>query len=343
MINDYGRKSGILKANDQNLTGDDVREGLTAIVSVKLTEPQLEGQTKSKLGNSEVRPLVDAMVSETLSSFFEENPQVAKTVLEKCVSAARAREAARKARDATRRKTALESASLPGKLADCSERDPAKCEIFLVEGDSAGGSAKSGRDRHFQAILPLRGKILNVEKTPEHRVLANQEIQAMITAFGGGFGKEFNPEKLRYHRIVCMTDADVDGSHIRILLLTFFYRHFPRLIEDGYVYIAQPPLYKVTKGKTQRYVYSDAQLQALLDELGRDAKPDVQRYKGLGEMSAEQLWETTMDPSRRSMYRVSVKDAIAADEIFTLLMGDQVEPRKEFIEQNAKLVADLDI
>ncbi|MBR2572418.1 MAG: DNA topoisomerase (ATP-hydrolyzing) subunit B [Clostridia bacterium] len=343
VINDYGRKSGILKANDQNLTGDDVREGLTAIVSVKLTEPQFEGQTKSKLGNSEVRPLVDAMVSETLSSFFEENPQVAKTVLEKCVSAARAREAARKARDATRRKTALESASLPGKLADCSERDPAKCEIFLVEGDSAGGSAKSGRDRHFQAILPLRGKILNVEKTPEHRVLANQEIQAMITAFGGGFGKEFNPEKLRYHRIVCMTDADVDGSHIRILLLTFFYRHFPRLIEDGYVYIAQPPLYKVTKGKTQRYVYSDAQLQALLDELGRDAKPDVQRYKGLGEMSAEQLWETTMDPSRRSMYRVSVKDAIAADEIFTLLMGDQVEPRKEFIEQNAKLVADLDI
>ena len=343
VINDYGRKSGILKANDQNLTGDDVREGLTAIVSVKLTEPQFEGQTKSKLGNSEVRPLVDAMVSETLSSFFEENPQVAKTVLEKCVSAARAREAARKARDATRRKTALESASLPGKLADCSERDPAKCEIFLVEGDSAGGSAKSGRDRHFQAILPLRGKILNVEKTPEHRVLANQEIQAMITAFGGGFGKEFNPEKLRYHRIVCITDADVDGSHIRILLLTFFYRHFPRLIEDGYVYIAQPPLYKVTKGKTQRYVYSDAQLQALLDELGRDAKPDVQRYKGLGEMSAEQLWETTMDPSRRSMYRVSVKDAIAADEIFTLLMGDQVEPRKEFIEQNAKLVADLDI
>ncbi len=343
VINDYGRKSKILKDNDANLTGDDVREGLTAIVSVKLVEPQFEGQTKSKLGNSEIRPLVDGMVADRLSTVFEETPAIARAVLDKCVSAARAREAARKARDLTRRKTALESAALPGKLADCSERDPAKCEIFIVEGDSAGGSAKSGRDRHYQAILPLRGKILNVEKTRMDKVLANAEIKAMITAFGGGFGSEFDPAKLRYHRIVCMTDADVDGSHIRILLLTFFYRHMPKLIEDGYVYIAQPPLYKVTRGKTEKYVYSDAQLQAYLDELGRDAKPDVQRYKGLGEMSAEQLWTTTMDPSKRNMYRVTLKDAISADEMFTLLMGDQVEPRREFIEQNAKLVADLDI
>ncbi len=343
VINDYGRKSKILKDNDANLTGDDVREGLTAIVSVKLVEPQFEGQTKSKLGNSEIRPLVDGMVADRLSTVFEETPAIARAVLDKCVSAARAREAARKARDLTRRKTALESAALPGKLADCSERDPAKCEIFIVEGDSAGGSAKSGRDRHYQAILPLRGKILNVEKTRMDKVLANAEIKAMITAFGGSFGSEFDPAKLRYHRIVCMTDADVDGSHIRILLLTFFYRHMPKLIEDGYVYIAQPPLYKVTRGKTEKYVYSDAQLQAYLDELGRDAKPDVQRYKGLGEMSAEQLWTTTMDPSKRNMYRVTLKDAISADEMFTLLMGDQVEPRREFIEQNAKLVADLDI
>ncbi len=343
VINDYGRKSKILRDADANLTGDDVREGLTAIVSVKLVEPQFEGQTKSKLGNSEIRPLVDGMVADRLATVFEETPSIARAVLDKCVSAARAREAARKARDLTRRKTALESAALPGKLADCSERDPAKCEIFIVEGDSAGGSAKSGRDRHYQAILPLRGKILNVEKTRMDKVLANAEIKAMITAFGGGFGNEFDPAKLRYHRIVCMTDADVDGSHIRILLLTFFYRHMPKLIEDGYVYIAQPPLYKVTRGKTEKYVYSDSQLQAYLDELGRDAKPDVQRYKGLGEMSAEQLWTTTMDPSKRNMYRVTLKDAISADEMFTLLMGDQVEPRREFIEQNAKLVADLDI
>jgi len=343
VINDYGRKAGILKANDQNLTGEDIREGLTAIVSVKLVEPQFEGQTKTKLGNSEVRTLVDSMVADKLTIYFEENPSAARTILDKCLSAARAREAARKARDLTRRKTALESAALPGKLADCSERDPAKCEIFLVEGDSAGGSAKTGRDRHFQAILPLRGKILNVEKTRMDKVLANAEIKAMITAFGGGFGQEFDPEKLRYHRIVCMTDADVDGSHIRILLLTFFYRHMTKLIEDGHVYIAQPPLYKVTRGKTLRYVYSDPQLQALLDEMGRDAKPEIQRYKGLGEMSAEQLWDTTMNPETRSMYRVTLKDAISADEMFTLLMGDQVEPRKEFIEENAKLVADLDI
>ena len=343
VVNDYGRKIGAIKANDQNLTGDDVREGLAAIVSVKLVEPQFEGQTKTKLGNSEVRPLVDGLVSEKLATYFEENPAAGRAVIGKCLDAARAREAARKARDLTRRKTALESGSLPGKLADCSERDPSKCEIFLVEGDSAGGSAKSGRDRHFQAILPLRGKILNVEKTRMDKALGNAEIKAMITAFGGGFGNEFDESKLRYHRIVCMTDADVDGSHIRILMLTFFYRFMPKLIENGYVYIAQPPLYKVTKGKNSQYVYSDAQLQKVLDELGRDAKPDVQRYKGLGEMSAQQLWDTTMNPETRIMYRVELKDAIAADELFTLLMGDQVEPRREFIEQNAKLVADLDI
>ncbi len=343
VINDYGRKTNMIKQSDANLTGDDVREGLTAIVSVKLMEPQFEGQTKTKLGNSEIRPLVDAMVSDKLSTFLEESPTAARAVMDKCLSAARAREAARKARDLTRRKTALESASLPGKLADCSERDPAKCEIFIVEGDSAGGSAKQGRDRHFQAILPLRGKILNVEKTRMDKALGNAEIKAMITAFGAGFGNDFDPAKLRYHRIVCMTDADVDGSHIRILLLTFFYRFMPKLIEDGYVYAAQPPLYKVTRGKTEQYVYSDDQLQKLLDEMGRDAKPEIQRYKGLGEMSYQQLWDTTMNPETRQMYRVEMKDAIAADELFTLLMGDQVEPRREFIEQNAKLVADLDI
>ncbi len=343
VVNDYGRKSGMLRANDANLSGEDVREGLAAIVSVKLVEPQFEGQTKAKLGNSEVRAMVDQMVSDQMATFFEENPSVARGVLDKCLQAARAREAARKARDLTRRKTALESASLPGKLADCSERDPAKCEIFLVEGDSAGGSAKSGRDRHFQAILPLRGKILNVEKVRIDRALANAEIKAMITAFGGGFGDDFDETKLRYHRIVCMTDADVDGSHIRILMLTFFYRFMPKLIENGYVYIAQPPLYKVTRGKTEKYVYSDEQLQAYLRELGEGAKPDIQRYKGLGEMSAEQLWETTMNPATRSMYRVNISDAIAADAMLTLLMGGDVEPRREFIEQNAKLVADLDI
>ena len=346
VINDYGRnkcRPPVLKDSDANLKGEDVRESLTAIVSVKMHEPQFEGQTKSKLGNSEVRPIVDAMVAEGLSTYLEENPAVARMILDRCCNAARAREAARKARDLTRRKTVLESASLPGKLADCSERDPAKCEIFIVEGDSAGGSAKTGRDRHYQAILPLRGKILNVEKTRLDKILLNQEIKNMITAFGCGIGEEFNADKLRYHRIVCMTDADVDGAHIRILMLTFFYRFMPKLIENGYVYIAQPPLYKVTKGKFMQYVYSDAQLQKVLDELGRDTKAEIQRYKGLGEMSAEQLWETTMNPETRIMYRVELKDAIAADELFTLLMGDQVEPRKEFIEQNAKLVADLDI
>jgi len=343
VMNDYGRKSGMMKAADPNLSGEDIREGLTAIVSVKLEEPQFEGQTKTKLGSSEMRPLVESLVTSKLETFFGETPGIAKSVLDKCLQAQRAREAARKARELARRKTALESAALPGKLADCTERDPSKCEIFLVEGDSAGGSAKTGRDRFFQAILPLRGKILNVEKTRKDRMLANEEIKAMITAFGGGFDDQFDTSKLRYHRIVCMTDADVDGSHIRILLLTFFYRHMRPLIDEGYVYIAQPPLYKVTRGKTEKYLYDDEALQAYLAELGPDAKPDIQRYKGLGEMSSEQLWENTMNPETRNMFRVSVKDAIEADQLFTLLMGDQVEPRRDFIEKNAKLVADLDI
>ena len=343
VINDYGRKHNILKANDANLTGDDIREGLAAIVSVKLEDPQFESQTKSKLGNSEVRTIVNSLVGKQLTDYLEENPSTAKQILDRCLAASRAREAARKARDLTRRKTVLESASLPGKLADCSERDPSKCEIFLVEGDSAGGSAKMGRDRHFQAILPLRGKILNVEKTRLDRVLANEEIKAMITAFGCGVGEDFDISKLRYDRIVCMTDADVDGSHIRILMLTFFYRYMRPLIEQGHVYAAQPPLYKVTYQKTERYCYSDQELDKVMTEIGRDKKPDVQRYKGLGEMSAEQLWNTTMDPKQRTMLRVSVEDAIAADEIMSLLMGEKVEPRREFIEQNSKFVLDLDI
>ena len=343
VINDYGRKHNILKTNDQNLAGEDIREGLAAIVSVKLEDPQFESQTKSKLGNSEVRTIVNSLVGKQLSDFLEENPRIAKLILDRCLAASRAREAARKAREATRRKTVLESASLPGKLADCSERDPKKCEIFLVEGDSAGGSAKMGRDRHFQAILPLRGKILNVEKTRLDRVLANEEIKAMITAFGCGVGEDFDISKLRYDRIVCMTDADVDGSHIRILMLTFFYRYMRPLIEQGHVYAAQPPLYKITYQKQERYCYSDAELDKIMNEIGRDKKPEVQRYKGLGEMSAEQLWSTTMDPQKRTMLRVSVEDAIAADEIMSLLMGEKVEPRREFIEQNSKLVEDLDI
>ena len=346
VINDYGRnkcRPPVLKDADANLKGEDVRESLTAIVSVKMHEPQFEGQTKSKLGNSEVRPIVDAMVAEGLSTYLEENPAVARMILDRCCNAARAREAARKARDLTRRKTVLESASLPGKLADCSERDPAKCEIFLVEGDSAGGSAKSGRDRHFQAILPLRGKILNVEKTRLDKILLNQEIKNMITAFGCGIGEEFNADKLRYHRIVCMTDADVDGAHIRILMLTFFYRYMRPLIENGYVYIAMPPLYKVTKNKQEYYVYDDVELEKLMQQIGRDPKPEIQRYKGLGEMSSEQLWTTTMNPETRTMMKVSVEDAMAADEIMSLLMGDKVEPRREFIEQNYDMVTDLDL
>jgi DNA gyrase subunit B len=343
VINDYGRKYKILKEADQSLKGEDVREGIAAIISVKLTDPQFEGQTKSKLGNSEVRGIVDNLVSEGLSAYLEENPSVSRIILERCLGAARAREAARKARDLTRRKTVLESAALPGKLADCSERDPAKCEIFIVEGDSAGGSAKTGRDRHFQAILPLRGKILNVEKARLDKILINAEIKNMITAFGCGIGDEFNMDKLRYHRIVCMTDADVDGAHIRILMLTFFYRHMKPLVEKGFVYVAMPPLFKVTKSKQEHYVYDDKELESLLLRIGRDPKPDIQRYKGLGEMSAEQLWTTTMNPETRTMMQVTLEDAMAADEIISLLMGDKVEPRREFIEQNYDMVADLDI
>ena len=342
-INEYGRKYKLLKDSDTNLKGEDVRESLTAIVSIKMEDPQFESQTKSKLGSGQVRGVVNDLVKEELSTYLEENPAIARSILERCLSAQRAREAARKARELTRRKTVLESASLPGKLADCSERDPSKCEIFLVEGDSAGGSAKEGRDRHFQAILPLRGKILNVEKTRLERALGNQEIRAMITAFGCGIGEEFDESKLRYHRIVCMTDADVDGAHIRILMLTFFYRYMRPLVEKGYVYAAMPPLYKVTKGKLERYVYDDDDLQRLLDEIGRDPKPEIQRYKGLGEMSSEQLWQTTMNPETRTMMQITPEDAMAADEIFTLLMGDQVEPRKQFIQENSDLVKDLDV
>ena len=343
VINDYGRKYKLLRDNEPNLKAEDAKESLTAVVSVKMEDPQFESQTKSKLGSGQVRGVVNDLVKEELSTYLEENPSVGRTILDRCVSAQRAREAARKAREATRRKTVLESASLPGKLADCSERDPSKCEIFLVEGDSAGGSAKEGRDRHFQAILPLRGKILNVEKTRLDKALGNNEIKSMLTAFGCGFGDEFDESKLRYHRIVCMTDADVDGAHIRILMLTFFYRYMRPLVEKGYVYAAMPPLYKVTKGKMEKYVYDDDELQRLLDEIGRDPKPDIQRYMGLGEMSAEQLWQTTMNPETRTMMQITPEDAMAADEIFTLLMGDQVEPRRKFIEENADLVKDLDV
>lgn len=341
-VNDYAKKYGILKPQDSALSGEDIREGLVAIISVKLMEPQFEGQTKTKLGNSEIRAVVDSCVSAGLKAFLEENPAVAKNVVEKCILASRARDAARKARELTRRKSVLDSTSLPGKLADCSEKDASQCEIFLVEGDSAGGSAKQGRDRKFQAILPLRGKILNVEKTRLDKILANNEIKAMITAFGAGVAEEFDVEKLRYHRIICMTDADVDGSHIRTLLLTFFYRYMKPLLEEGHVYIAQPPLYKIAKKGKEHYVYSDEELEAYLAEIGKDGI-NLQRYKGLGEMNAEQLWDTTMNPETRTMFRVSLEDAIAADEIFTVLMGDKVEPRKEFIEENAKLVSLMDL
>ena len=342
-INDYAFKYKLLKENEPKLKGEDVRESLTAIISIKMEDPQFESQTKSKLGSGQVRGVVDSLVSEELTTYLEENPGIAKAIVGRCVDAQRAREAARKAREATRRKTVLESASLPGKLADCSERDPAKCEIFMVEVDSAGGSAKGGRDSKTQAILPLRGKILNVEKVRLDRALENQEIRAMITAFGCGFGDQFDESKLRYHRIVCMTDADVDGAHIRILLLTFFYRFMRPLVEKGYVYAAMPPLYKVTKGKTSRYVYDDDELNRLLDEIGRDPKPDIQRYKGLGEMSAQQLWDTTMNPETRMMMQITPDDAMEADQLFTLLMGDQVEPRKLFIQENSDLVKDLDV
>jgi DNA gyrase subunit B len=344
VFNDYAKKYGFLKDSDKNLTGEDIREGLTTVISVKLLEPQFEGQTKTKLGNSEVRGIVDSVVGEGLSNFLEENPAVGKVILEKSLMASRAREAARKARELTRRKSVLESTSLPGKLADCSSKDPSECEIYIVEGDSAGGSAKQGRNRRFQAILPLRGKIMNVEKQRLDKILNSEMISAMITAFGAGIGKDFDTEKLRYHRIIIMTDADVDGAHIRTLLLTFFYRYMREMVDKGHVYIAQPPLYKVTKQKKDHYVYTDKELERLLAELGgKDSSTDIQRYKGLGEMNAEQLWDTTMDPEKRILLRATIDDAIAADEIFTILMGDKVEPRREFIQKNAKKVVNLDI
>lgn len=342
-INDYAKRFGHIKDNDKNLSGDDAREGLTAVVSVKISEPQFEGQTKTKLGNSEVRGVVDSIVAEGVSIFLEENPAVGKIIIDKALMAARARDAARKARELTR-KSVLERSTLPGKLADCASKDPMECEIYIVEGDSAGGSAKQGRNRKFQAILPLRGKILNVEKQRLDRILNSDTIRAMITAFGAGIGKDFDEEKLRYNRIIIMTDADVDGAHIRTLLLTFFYRYMRPLIDGGHVYIAQPPLYKVSKGKREEYAYSDEELDKILEEFGgKDNSINIQRYKGLGEMNANQLWDTTMDPEHRILLKATVEDAIAADEIFTILMGDKVEPRREFIQKNAKKVSNLDI
>ncbi|MEK5078717.1 DNA topoisomerase (ATP-hydrolyzing) subunit B [Solibacillus sp. FSL W7-1436] len=343
VINDYARKANLIKESDANLTGEDVREGLTAIVSIKHPEPQFEGQTKTKLGNSEVSQITNALFSDGFERFLLENPTVARQVIEKGTMAARARVAAKKAREFTRRKSALEVSSLPGKLADCSSTNPAESEIYIVEGDSAGGSAKSGRDRHFQAILPLRGKILNVEKARLDRILSNAEIRAMITAFGTGIGEEFNLEKARYHKIVIMTDADVDGAHIRVLLLTFFFRFMRPLIEAGYVYAAKPPLYQVKQGKHVEYCYSDQELEDILNRLPKLPKPNVQRYKGLGEMNATQLWDTTMDPEHRTLIRVELDDAIEADKIFDHLMGDEVAPRRDFIEENAVYVQDLDI
>ena len=341
VINDYAHKYKFLKEDDKNLSGDDTREGLTCVISVKLTEAQFEGQTKTKLGNSEMRGLVDGAVYEALSAYLEENPQTAKTIIDKCLTAARAREAARKAREATRRKSALESASLPGRLADCQEKDPTYTEIYIVEGDSAGGSAKNGRDRRYQAILPLWGKMLNVEKARLDKVYGNEKLMPMVTAFGAGIGDEFDISKLRYGKIILMADADVDGSHIRTLLLTFFFRFMRPLIEGGHVYIAQPPLYKIVKGRNEpRYAYSDDQLKEILQQI---PGAEVQRYKGLGEMDPEQLWETTMNPQNRTLLKVNMEDAAAADEIFTILMGEKVEPRKNFIEQNAKYVNNLDI
>ena len=344
-FNDYARKNKILKDSDQGLSGDDIREGLTAIVSVKIEDPQFEGQTKQKLGNTVARGAVDSIVSEQLTYFLEQNPAVAKSICEKSLLAQRAREAARKARDLTRRKTALESTSLPGKLADCSDKDPKNCEIYIVEGDSAGGSAKTARSRATQAILPLRGKILNVEKARLDRILGNAEIKAMITAFGTGIHEDFDISKLRYHKIIIMTDADVDGAHIATLLLTFLYRFMPDLIREGHVYLAQPPLYKVEKNKKVWYAYNDDELNAIMTEIGRDQNNKVQRYKGLGEMDAEQLWETTMDPHKRVLLRVNMNedDDSELDVTFSTLMGDKVEPRRDFIEANAKFVKNLDI
>ncbi len=341
VINDYAQKNKILKESEK-LSGEDCREGLTAVISVKLQNPQFEGQTKTKLGNSEMRTLVEKVIIEAFGEVLEENPQYAKELVLKSITAQRARDAARNARELTRRKSVLESTTLPGKLADCTEKDPSRCEIFIVEGDSAGGTAKQGRDRRFQAILPLRGKILNVEKARLNRVLENAEIKAMITAFGCGIHNEYKEEKLRYDKIICMTDADVDGSHIRILLLTFFFRFMRPLIENGHVYIAQPPLYKVSRGKDEKYLYSDEELEKTLDAMGRKGT-EIQRYKGLGEMSNEQLWMTTMNPEYRTLLQVKMEDAVEADSIFSTLMGENPELRREFIEQNATLVTDLDV
>ena len=342
ILNDFSRKGGFLKQQDQNLSGEDSREGLTAIVNVKLSDPQFEGQTKSKLTNSDVRGLVETITSDGLEAFFEQNPATAKIVIEKAIIAARAREAARKARELVKRKNVLETMTLPGKLADCSEKDPALSEIYIVEGDSAGGSAKMGRDRRFQAILPLKGKILNVEKSRLDKILSNVEIRALITALGTGIDDDFDIAKLRYHRVICMTDADVDGSHIRILILTFLYRYMRPLIEGGFIYIAQPPLFSITQNKKKRYFQNEKELNEALKLLGRE-KAEIQRYKGLGEMNPEQLWDTTMNPAARTVLKVTMDDVIEADQVFTLLMGDKVEPRREFIEQNARLVKNLDV
>lgn len=343
VINDYARKHGIFKEADANLSGEDVREGITAIISIKHPDPQFEGQTKTKLGNSEVRTITDAVFADTFEKFLLENPSVARKIVEKGLMAARARLAAKKARELTRRKSALEVSSLPGKLADCSSKDPSISEIYIVEGDSAGGSAKQGRDRHFQAILPLRGKILNVEKARLDKILSNNEVRAMITAIGTGIGEDFDISRARYHKVVIMTDADVDGAHIRTLILTFFYRYMRQILEAGYVYIAQPPLYKVQQGKRIEYAYNDKELERIFAELPSAPKPNIQRYKGLGEMNPEQLWTTTMDPTTRTMLQVSLEDAIEADETFEMLMGDKVEPRRNFIEANAAYVKNLDI
>jgi DNA gyrase subunit B len=341
-INDYARKNGLLKENDANFTGEDVREGLTAIISVKLTDPQFESQTKAKLGNAEVKGQVESVVSDALSTFMEEDPRAAKAIVEKCLVASRARAAARKARDLVVRKSALESLTLPGKLADCSERDPARCELYIVEGDSAGGSAKQGRDRRFQAILPLRGKILNVEKARLNKILSNREIEALISALGTGVEDSFELDNLRYHHIIVMTDADVDGSHIRTLLLTFFFRYLEPIITNGHLYIAQPPLYRITSRQKHHYVYSEEEKESLLKKIG-DSKADLQRYKGLGEMNPEQLWETTMNPESRTLLRVDIEDAVKSDSTFDKLMGPAVPPRKRFIQTHAKLVRNLDI
>jgi DNA gyrase subunit B len=343
IINDYARKQQIFKENDPNLIGEDVREGLTAIVSIKHPSPQFEGQTKTKLGNSDARTVTDAVFSEQFETFLLEHPTIARKIVEKGMMAARARVAAKKARKLTRRKSALEISNLPGKLADCSSKDPSISELYVVEGDSAGGSAKQGRDRHFQAILPLRGKIINVEKARLDKILSNNEVRAIITALGTGIGEDFDITKARYHKIIIMTDADVDGAHIRTLLLTFFYRYMREFIERGYVYIAQPPLYKIEQGKQVRYAYNDRQLEKILAELPESPKPTIQRYKGLGEMNPEQLWETTMNPETRTLLQVSLQDAIEADETFEILMGDKVEPRRQFIEENARYVRNLDI